>query len=190
MASKKKLEALESGVDAVYAETQLIQIDNINPISSQPNKLPSGSAIGTKLPVTNPILSAVINPPITPVSVKSTTTASNTNKSSVSTPPSNVNGINKSALSNVNGTTTPSTPTINGVSLLLPTTPSTPTINGVSLLLPTNSKVINGVTYNSNDQPEISSSILDTTTITSVNQSENTPTQNNITIPSLPSGDT
>jgi len=61
MASKRKLEALESGVDAVYEETQLIQIDNINPISSQPNKLPSGSAIGIRLPAINPIL------PLTPL---------------------------------------------------------------------------------------------------------------------------
>jgi len=61
MASKRKLEALESGVDAVYSETQLIQIDNINPVSS-PNKLPTGYS--GKLPIINPILPAVINPPV------------------------------------------------------------------------------------------------------------------------------
>jgi len=104
MASKKKLEALESGVDAVYAETQLIQIDNINPISSPPNKLPSGSAIGIKLPVTNPILPLVINPPVpTPTNINTTTTASgHTTIISLKAPSNSNNNIIKSTSSNTN----------------------------------------------------------------------------------------
>jgi len=99
MASKRKLEALESGVDAVYSETQLIQINNINPVSSPPNKLPTGYS--GKLPIINPILPAVISPPIkapskgpTPIPPSKGPTPIPPGKG-----PSNVNGTNTASKS-------------------------------------------------------------------------------------------
>jgi len=199
MASKRKLEALESGIDAVYQETQLIQIDNINPISSQPNKLPSGYS--GKLPATNPILPLIINPPVTPpVSVKSTTTASITPISSGSTPikaPSSVKGTTASASKSVT-TKSSASSNLSGLGLLkylhalLPTnnTPINVPNSGFQIqngLLVYNGQPYNGVyqgfTYN-NGQLEIATTIIGTSSILSVNQSENTPI-----LTSIPKGD-